>query len=110
METKDSKFAWAVILALLTPALAACDAGADRDRTEQGEQKVALGDVPPAVKATIDQESKGGELKEIDKLSQDGKAVYDADIVANGKEQRTLIGEDGTVIKRQAKKDDDDDD
>ena len=73
---------------------------------------MAIDQVPPAVKATIEQESKGGRVKEIDKLpgAQDGKTVYSADIVMNGKEQETLISEDGRVIMRRAHRKDDDDD
>jgi hypothetical protein len=91
--------------------LAACDDVTAKGRGDQGEQKVAIDQVPPAVKATIEQESKGGVVKDIEKLRQDGKTVFGADIVMNGKEQETLIAEDGKVIKREAKgKDDDDDD
>jgi len=61
------------------------------------------------VKATIDQESKGGTVKEIEKLSQDGKTVYGAEIVMNGKEQETIIAEDGAVIKRGAKEEEHED-
>ena len=103
MKAKREKYAHAVVLGLLTLTLAACD-----DARE--EQKVAIDQVPPEVKATIEQESKGGTLKEIEKLRQEGKTAYGADIVMNGKEQQTVIAEDGTVIKRAAKEEEHDDD
>lgn len=102
MKTKRENYSRAVALGLLTLSLAACD-----DARE--EQKVAIDQVPPAVKATIEQESKGGTLKEIEKVSQDGKTAYGADIVMNGKEQQTLIAEDGKIIKRAAKEEEHDD-
>src|SRR6266566_1379017 len=107
METKLHKFSWAVVVGLSAVGLAACD-----DVTGRGErgEKVAIDQVPPAVKTTIEQESKGGEVRDIEKLSQDGKTVYGAEIVKNGNERESVIAEDGTVIKRGAKKTDDDDD
>jgi len=103
MKAKREKYAHAVVLGLLTLTLAACD-----DARE--EEKVGIDQVPPAVKATIEQESKGGTLKEIEKLTQNGKTAYGAEIVMNGKEQQTVIAEDGTVIKRAAKEEEHDDD
>jgi hypothetical protein len=107
METRLQKVTGVVVMALSVAGLAACDAVTDRG--EQGE-KVAINQVPPAVKATIEQETKGGAVKDIKKLSQDGKTVYGADIVKNGNERESLIAEDGTVIKRGVRKVDDDDD
>ena len=107
METKLQKFTWAVVVGLSVVGLAACD-----DVTGRGErgEKVAIDQIPPAVKATIEQESEGGAVKDIEKLSQDGKTVYGADFVRNGNERESLIAEDGTVIKRGVRKVDDDDD
>lgn len=73
--------------------------GCDKFEALRGE-KVARGDVPPTVAATIDAESKGAAVKEIMKLTENGKPVYIATIEANGKETRTEIAEDGHVIKR----------
>lgn len=84
--------------------------GCDEWRSERGqEETVALAQVPAPVKATIEQEAKVGALKEIEKRTVDGKISYKADIVINGKEQRTVIGEDGKVISRRAGERDDDD-
>ena len=102
MKTKLENYSRAVVLGLLTLSLAACNEGRE-------EQKVTIDQIPPAVKATIEQETKGGALKEIEKVSQDGKTAYGADIVMNGKEQQTLIAEDGTVIKRGSKEEEHDD-
>ena len=103
MKAKREKYAHAVVLGLLTLTLAACD-----DARE--EEKVGIDQVPPAVKATIEQESKGGTLKEIEKLTQNGKTAYGAEIVMNGKEQETLISEYGRVIVRRVHRKDEDDD
>jgi hypothetical protein len=109
VQAKLKKFTWAVVVGLSVAGLAACDDVTERGRRDQGD-KVAIHQVPPAVKATIEQESKGGVVKDIEKLSQNGKTVFGADIVMNGKRQETLIAEDGNVIKRETKRKDDDDD
>ena len=112
METRLYRVTRALLVGLTVLGFAACDRLTDEDRDEHGGQKVAIDQVPPAVKATIEQESKGGTVKEIDKLPQlqDGKTVYSVDIVMNGKEQETLISEYGRVIVRRVHRKDEDDD
>ena len=84
--------------------------GCDEWRSERGqEEKIALAQVPAPVKAAIEQEAKSGTLKEIEKKTVDGKTSYIASIVVSGKEQETLIGDDGKVISRRASEKDDDD-
>lgn len=74
---------------------------------EDGE-KIALAQLPPAVKATIERESQGGTIKETEKLTAGGKTVYGADIIVNGAEQEVVVAEDGTVLQRGMKEKDDD--
>lgn len=76
---------------------------------EPEEESVALADVPTPVRTTIEQEAKVGTLKEIDKTTTNGRTVYAAQIVVNGSEQATRIGEDGKVIDRVAVKKEEDD-
>lgn len=72
------------------------------------ENRVALAQVPAPVRATIEQEAKGGSLKDIERSTLDGKTAYTASVVINGKEQETRIGEDGKVIdRREGERDDD---
>lgn len=72
------------------------------------EDRVALAQVPPPVRATIEQEAKGGSLKDIERSTLDGKTAYTASVLIHGKEQETRIGEDGKVIdRREGEKDDD---
>ena len=73
------------------------------------EEKVALAQVPAPARAVIEQEAKAGALKEIEKTVVDGKTTYTANVVVNGKEQATRVGEDGKVIARGTEKRDDDD-
>ena len=94
----------------LNPQSTSCNEATEESRGNHPAQRLAIDHIPPAVKATIERESKGGTLKEIEMLSQDGKTAYEADIVMNGKEWQTLIADDGKIIKRAAKAEDYDDD
>lgn len=99
-------FLFVAALGLISLTLAGCDEL--RSEMDQGD-KVALTQVPAPVKATIEQEAKAGTLKEIEKKTVDGRTAYMADVVVNGKEQGTVIGEDGKVISRGVGEKDDDD-
>lgn len=64
------------------------------------EQKVTLDQVPPAVKATILQESQGGKVEDIAREAEDGKTIYEADVIKDGKEIELRVAEDGKLITR----------
>jgi hypothetical protein len=65
------------------------------------EVKVSMGDLPAPVKATLEKESKGGKVTEIEKESKDGKTVYSADVTtADGKNWDVTVGEDGKLISK----------
>jgi hypothetical protein len=82
-----------------------------REGTEisgEGGERVALAQLPPAVRATIERESQGGTIMETEKIAHGGKTVYGADIVVSGAEQEMLVAEDGTLLRRGKKEGDDD--
>ena len=82
-------------LAILPVAfLAACAA----------EQPVAMSDLPPAVRATLDKESAGGKVTEIEKEKKDGKTIYSADAMIDGKAWDIAIAEDGKLISKELEK------
>jgi hypothetical protein len=94
------------VLGLVSVTLVGCN----ESRSGQSQlEKVPLAAVPGPVKTTIEQEAKAGAIKEVEKTAVDGKTAYAASIVVNGKEQQTLIGDDGKVISRGAAETDDDD-
>lgn len=79
------------------------------DKCEK-EETVTLDQLPAAVRATLENEAKGGTIDEIEKETEDGKVVYEAEITKNGKTYEVEIAEDGTLISSEADDDDDDDD
>jgi uncharacterized membrane protein YkoI len=71
-------------------------------RADEKEERVTIDQVPAAAKATIERESKGATIKELNKETEGGKVVYGAEIVRDGKESEIHVAADGTVTKREA--------
>jgi len=82
----------------------------DEDDDDEDEAKVSIDQVPAAVKATILKEAQGAKIKEIEKETKNGRTVYEAEFVADGKEVEIQVAPDGKLLKRQVGDDDDDDD
>lgn len=64
------------------------------------EVKVTLEEVPPAVKATILREAGGGAIIELERVTEQGKTQYEAEIKLNGRVIDLEVAPDGTVLKR----------
>ena len=65
------------------------------------ETTVGMDELPGAVRTTLERETAGGTIKEIEKESKDGKTVYSADAELNGKVWDIVIAEDGTVVSKE---------
>jgi uncharacterized membrane protein YkoI len=65
---------------------------------EAKEVSVALEDLPRAVRAAIKKRAAGGEVTEIEKKSVDGKIVYEAEVVRDGKASDILISAKGKYL------------
>ncbi len=71
---------------------------------EAGETPVAMKDLPAAVRATLDRETAGGKVTEVEKEMKDGKTVYSADAEVGGKSWDITIAEDGKLISKELEK------
>lgn len=65
------------------------------------ETTVGMDELPAAVRTTLQKETAGGTIKEIEKESKDGKVVYSADAELDGKTWDIVIAEDGTVVSKE---------
>jgi uncharacterized membrane protein YkoI len=65
---------------------------------EAKEVSVALEDLPRAVRAAIKKHAAGGKVTEIEKKSVDGKIVYEAEVVRDGKASDILISAKGKYL------------
>jgi hypothetical protein len=68
---------------------------------EKQEEHLTMTQVPAPVKATIDKESAGGKVDEIEKETEHGRTFYEAEIVKNGKTSYIHVSDDGKVLKRE---------
>ena len=61
------------------------------------DQKTTLKNLPPAVKATVDAESKGATVKGISSEKENGKTVYELETLVNGRTRDLMIDAAGKV-------------
>src|SRR5882672_10505971 len=60
-------------------------------------QKVQLKDLPPAVRATVEAETKNATLKGLSKEKENGKVVYELESLVNGRTRDLMIDSAGKV-------------
>lgn len=67
---------------------------------EQGEVKTPFDQVPANVRDTLTQQANGAKIDSVDKETDNGKLVYEADVILNGKNWEIKVGEDGKVVSK----------
>jgi len=65
------------------------------------EEKVTLDELPAAVRATVEEETAGGEIKKLEKETEGGKTFYEVKFKKDGKKHEVEINPDGSVLKRE---------
>ena len=65
------------------------------------ETHLTMDQVPAAVKATIEKESAGAKVEEIEKETEGGRTFYEAEIVKDGRTSYVHVAENGKVLKRE---------
>jgi hypothetical protein len=68
---------------------------------EEKEEKVSFDQLPKAVQETIQKETAGAQLEEIEKETEDGKTVYEAEFTKDGKEYELTVAEDGKLLNHE---------
>ncbi len=71
---------------------------------KKGETHLTMDQLPAAVKGTIEKESAGAKVEEIEKETEGGKTIYEAEIVKNGRESYIHVSEDGKVLKHETER------
>lgn len=61
---------------------------------------LTLQQLPPAVRATVERETKGGQIKDIEQDHEAGRLIYEVEFTLNGQEHELDIAEDGTLLER----------
>jgi uncharacterized membrane protein YkoI len=65
-----------------------------------------IDELPPAVRATVERETTGGQIEEIERESKDGRVVYEVEFTRDGLEIELEVAEDGTVLEREEEEED----
>jgi hypothetical protein len=79
--------AFVLAVGLAAPAAASAD-------------EVPLEQLPAAVRATVERETRGGRITEIEREERDGRRVYEVEFVRDGREHEILVAEDGKVLDK----------
>jgi hypothetical protein len=90
----------------LTAAITVAVRADDKDK-EENEVKMKIDEVPAAVKATIVYEANGTAVTSVDKETDDGKTIYEADAKIGKINYEIKVAEDGTLISKKIDKEDD---
>lgn len=61
---------------------------------------VSLEKLPDAVRTTVERETKGGQIKDIEQDQEAGQLIYEVEFVLNGQEHELDIAADGTLLER----------
>ena len=67
------------------------------EKAEAAESKVALKNLPPAVRATVEAETKNATLKGVSKEKEKGQTVYELESIVNGRTRDLMIDSAGKV-------------
>jgi len=81
-------------------ALAATLAVATPTSVYPGHQPRSLGDLPAQVQQVFQREAKGGKVDELRKETLDGRAVYEGEILVNGKATMLQVDSIGQIVHR----------
>jgi hypothetical protein len=74
---------------------------ADENESGHEHQSVKMEELPAAVQATFEHQAKGGQIEELRKETRkDGAAVYEGEIVKNGKGRDLEVSSTGKVLER----------
>ncbi len=70
---------------------------AEKKEAKDHDQKMNLSKLPPAVRATVESESKGATVKGVSSEKEHGKTVYELQTLVNGRTRDLMIDSAGKV-------------
>ena len=98
---------WKAALTLcVVTALAGCashsgQTSSREDHEEEGDEvKMQFAEAPPAVQDTLRRESHGATIQTVDKETNHGRTIYEADVMVNGENWEIKVGEDGQLLTK----------
>ena len=104
-----------MVVALLAMGLVGCSSmshksGTSAKEKEEGEegneQKISFAEVPAAAQRTLTDEAKGNKIDTVDKETDEGKTIYEADVPINGRNYEIRVAPDGTLLSKKLDEED----
>lgn len=90
------------LLAILTMAAPMCVWPQPVLADDNGkEETVTLEQLPPVVRKALHRESTGGTIGEIERITKDGRVIYEADVMLDGREYEVEIAENGILVRKE---------
>jgi hypothetical protein len=81
---------------------------------EEGDQALKLSDLPASVRRTLKRESRGGEIEDLERETENGRVIYSADVEYETDDGELVyeveIAENGTLLHKVLEQGDDDED
>jgi uncharacterized membrane protein YkoI len=97
---------WKLISLMAVVCLALCIGAVATKQAMDKETEVSIGEVPAAVKATIDAEAKGGTIGEVEMETKDGRTIYEAEVIIDGQETDIQAAANGTLLGKEVEDED----
>ena len=69
-------------------------------KVEGDEVKISFAECPAPVKATLNKESGNAKIDTVDKETDEGKTIYEADVMIDGQNYEIKVAEDGKLISK----------
>lgn len=79
------------------------------DKDDDKEEMVAFADLPAEVQATFLKESGAEKIDQVEKETEDGEVVYEAEVDIDGKKYEIEVNAEGTLLCKKLESHDDDD-
>jgi hypothetical protein len=74
------------------------------------EQVIQLSEAPAAVRKAIEENTKGGKVEKLEKVTEGGKVTFEALVSGNAKREEIVFSPDGKVVEREDKTNEKDND
>jgi hypothetical protein len=78
---------------------------ASEDADDDDDEKIPFANAPAAVQKTLRREAGSAEIKEVEKSTDEGKVVYEAEVTIDGHEYVISVAEDGTLLEKELEDD-----
>ena len=78
----------------------------EKEEEEENEVVMKLADCPAAVQKTLKREADGATIDKVDKMSKEGRNLYEIDVKIDGKNYEVIVTEEGLLLSKELDEED----